>query len=86
MVSFIYTVKAKAGLHARPASQLVMQAKQYPANTIMVQKNGKQANATHIISIMSLGARKGDTVEFAVSGSNEQEVARQLLDFCEKNI
>lgn len=59
MASFEYTVKDKIGIHARPAGKLVQMARPL-SSTIMITKNGVSADATRLMSVLSLGVRCGD--------------------------
>ncbi len=63
------TLTNPLGLHARPASLFVQTAARFQA-TIQVQGHGKQVDATSIIGILSLGARKGDTITLFATGKD----------------
>ncbi len=55
------------GLHARPAALFVQTAGQYDAQ-IEVFAHGKQASATSINGVLSLGVRQGDTITLRARG------------------
>ena len=67
MQSFDYTLGCVGGLHARPAGAIVSAAKRFSSD-ILIRKlspdGAKEADAKRLISLMSLGARKGDTITF----------------------
>jgi phosphoenolpyruvate-protein phosphotransferase/dihydroxyacetone kinase phosphotransfer subunit len=63
------------GLHARPASLFVQTAHRFQAS-IQALGRGKQAEATSIIGVLSLGVRQGDTLTIRASGAE----AAQALD------
>ncbi|MFL5693672.1 MAG: phosphoenolpyruvate--protein phosphotransferase [Ktedonobacteraceae bacterium] len=63
------------GLHARPASLFVQTAHRFQAS-IQALGRGKQAEATSIIGVLSLGVRQGDTLTIRASGAQ----ATQALD------
>ncbi len=65
------------GLHARPAAKFV-QAASSVSEDVTVQKDGKSANAKSILSIMSLGVSKGDTVTISVAGDGGEDLLRSL--------
>ena len=65
------------GLHARPAAQFVKTAASFPGD-IIVEKNGKTANAKSILSIMSLGISKGDTITLSTDGKGAEELLERL--------
>ena len=54
MKSFTYTIKDELGIHARPAGQLVTEAKKF-ASTITIATGEKQANAARLMAVMALG-------------------------------
>src|SRR5258708_27426933 len=63
------------GLHARPASLFVQTAHRFHAS-IQALGRGKQAEATSIIGVLSLGVRQGDMLTIRASGAE----AAQALD------
>jgi phosphocarrier protein len=71
-------VRNPHGLHARPAAKFVQAASSVPEDVI-IEKNGKTANAKSILSIMSLGVSKGDTVTLTVAGESG-EILLQTLE------
>lgn len=71
------------GLHARPASLLVNLLKNYECN-IEVYKNGddtKKYQSKSILSVMALGAAKGDTLTFEAKGKDEKEAVNAVEAF-----
>ena len=70
-------VKNPHGLHARPAAKFVQAAASVPGNVI-IEKNGKTANAKSILSIMSLGVSKGDVVTLSVGGEGGETLLGTL--------
>lgn len=70
-------VRNPHGLHARPAAKFVQAASSVPEEVI-IEKNGKTANAKSILSIMSLGVSKGDTVTLTVAGESGEALLQTL--------
>ncbi len=70
-------VKNPHGLHARPAAKFVQAAASVPGDVI-IEKNGKTANAKSILSIMSLGVSKGDVVTLSVGGEGGETLLGTL--------
>ena len=70
-------VRNPHGLHARPAAKFVQAAASVPEDVI-IEKNGKTANAKSILSIMSLGVSKGDTVTLKVAGECGEALLQTL--------
>lgn len=77
------TVVNEVGLHARPASLLTKLVKDFDCE-IDVIKNGiesKRYQPKSILSIMAMGAMKGDKLTFGIKGRAEKEAARAIEDF-----
>ena len=79
MVEKLFVGKNETGLHARPASLFVQKAAKYKS-TIKVKKDGKEANAKSIISVLSLGASKGSEITISCAGDDEQEALSALIE------
>ena len=85
MKSFEYTFKDELGIHARPAGMLVKEAKKYQSK-ITITKEGKSAEASKLMAVMSLGVKCGQTVQIAVEGPDEEEAAAGIQAFFEGNL
>lgn len=85
MKTFNYTITDEIGIHARPAGLLVKEAKEYNSK-ITVSIGGKQAEATKLMAIMSLGVKNGQTVEVSVEGEDEDIAFENVKIFFEKNL
>lgn len=70
-------IKNQAGLHARPAAMFAQKASSFKSN-IMIFKEGKNANAKSIISIMGLGVKKGDNLLVKIDGPDAAEAGAAL--------
>lgn len=81
MTTFTYVITDENGIHARPAGMLVRFAQSTP-DRITVKNKDKTADATRLFAIMSLSAKKGDTLEFTVAGENCEETCARLREFC----
>ena len=81
MKTFTYTVTDPVGLHARPAATLSRFAGSL-ASDVRVAANGKSADASSMVSVMTLGVRSGDEVTFDVSGASEEGDCEALREFC----
>ncbi len=85
MQNFNYTLKTENGLHARPAGLLVTHIRHYPCD-VSVKLGEKKADGKRLVSLMSLGAKQGDTVHFELSGEGEVSCRDSLLAFCEEHL
>lgn len=64
-------VRLESGLHVRPAGILVKIATQYKSK-IELEKNGQKKNAKSIMSLISLGAVRGDEIKIIAQGEDAQ--------------
>ena len=79
MVSKQTTIKNATGLHARPASAFVMEAKKSNITIADVDKGTAPANAKSIMMILAAGLGTGTTVEVSCDGPDEQEACDALI-------
>lgn len=84
MSKFTYVVKEEMGIHGRPAGVLVKKCSEFKSN-ITIACKGKSADAKRIMGVMSLGAKKGDTVEVSMNGADEAEAKKVLERFFKDN-
>ena len=85
MKNFEYTIKDELGIHTRPAGMLVKEAKKYQSK-ITITKEGKSAEASKLMAVMSLGVKCGQTVQIAVEGPDEEDAAAGIQAFFEANL
>lgn len=78
MKTFNYEITDPIGIHARPAGQLVKAAKEFQSK-ITIEHNGKQTEATRLMSLMGLGVRHGSTITVTAEGPDEEEAAARML-------
>ena len=73
------------GLHARPASVFVTEAKKYQSNVTIknVDKDSAPVNAKSIMMILAAGLGTGTKVEVACDGADEQEALDALVALIE---
>ena len=69
----------KLGLHARAAAKLVSTASQFGAE-ITIRREGREANAKSIMSVMMLAASRGTQVTVEAEGEDAQEAVQALVD------
>lgn len=77
MITEEIVITNPAGLHARPAAEIVEAAKATDAD-IRIHKGDKAANAKSIMSVLALGANTGDTVQLTVEGEGADAVVEAL--------
>lgn len=65
------TIRNRAGIHARPASQLVQLANTF-SSTITIEKDSERVNAKSIMGIIALGATYNTVLRLSAEGQDEQ--------------
>ncbi len=81
MREFEYVITDPVGLHARPAGMLVKKAMEFPGVDIRLQKGEKTADAKRLFSVMSLGAKQGDSLRILLEGGEEEQAEKALKEF-----
>jgi len=78
-------LETTGGLHARPASMLVNLVKTYDSD-VMIKKDTTESlyNAKSMMSILSMGAGNGTSLEFQISGIDEDVLEGKLKELLEK--
>ncbi len=85
MKEFEYKITDTAGLHARPAGQLVKEAKKY-SSRITVCANGKECDATRLMALMAMCIKCDTVVKITVDGKDEENCATELEEFFNENL
>lgn len=84
MKSFQYTIQTSVGIHARPAGMLTKEAKKYKS-AIAIHSGAKSANVLHLMAVMQLGVKCGETITVTVAGEDEDTVAPLVEAFFKTN-
>ena len=82
MIEEELTISNRLGIHARPASYLVKIASRFTSK-IQLRKDGAEADAKSIMSIMMLAAASGAQVSVVVEGPDERDAfaaVKELFD------
>ena len=70
-------IRNKYGLHARPATQFVEMANQYPCEVVLV-KDGEEVNGKSVMGLMMLGAECGARFRIRCTGESAAECVEKL--------
>lgn len=71
------TVKSVSGLHARPGSDLVELAIQFPCDIKLIH-NEKEINAKEVLEVLMANINCGDLITVVTEG-NEEEAALEAI-------
>lgn len=69
-----------AGLHTRPAANIVKLASKYKCE-FFLQKDGLHINGKSIIGVMTLAAEKGSEITLIFDGVDEELASKEILDY-----
>lgn len=80
-------VMAEVGLHARPATQFVGLAAQFPCDIRVrnLSEDNGEANAKSILGVLSLGVIKGHRISITAEGPQEDEALQSLQALIKDN-
>lgn len=85
MKQFQFKIKDPVGIHARPATVVMQEAKKFQS-TITAKCNGKTADLKRIFTIMALCAKCGDVLDVEVSGPDEEAAAAAVQQALESKL
>lgn len=71
------TLTNPTGLHARPAAEMVKAAAKFKSK-IILEGNGKEADAKSIILVLRLGLRQNDSITIRAEGEDEESAVQVL--------
>lgn len=79
------TVLNRSGLHARPASDFILEAKKYESSVTIkkADADASPVNAKSIARLLSQGIVQGDVIEIAAEGNDEQAAVDSLVALIE---
>ncbi len=84
MNSVKVTVHAENGIHARPATELIKLIKESTPTKVTLKANGKSTSGTSMISLLTLGLKKGTELEIIAEGDNEAAVTERIATFVQE--
>lgn len=82
MISKIFTIKNKFGLHARPSASFVQTASRFRSE-IKVEKDGQVADGKSIMDLMMLAAAQGTYITVKANGEDALEALEALENLIE---
>lgn len=69
-----------AGLHTRPAANIVKIASKFKCD-FFLNKDGLHINGKSIIGVMTLAAEKGSEITLIFDGVDEDLAAKEIIDY-----
>jgi len=77
MIKETVSIKNSAGLHARPAAQLVKTASRFKSE-FHIHMYGYRINGKSILGVMTLAAEEGAEMELELDGPDEKEAFKAI--------
>ena len=77
MITKKLTILNKLGLHARAAAKVVSTANNFES-TIILTKDGKNADARSIMKLLMLSASQGSSISVEVDGTDQNDAMRSI--------
>ncbi|MCK5843573.1 MAG: HPr family phosphocarrier protein [Victivallales bacterium] len=72
------TVKNDAGIHCRPSSEIMSAVQKYPDCSFRLDTTTGAAELSSILSLISLGLSKGNSVTLKVEGPGEEDACEEI--------
>ena len=77
MITKKLTILNKLGLHARAAAKVVSLANEFES-TIIITKDGKNADARSIMKLLMLSASQGSRINIEVDGTDQKDAMESI--------
>src|SRR5512141_1257104 len=72
-------IRNRTGLHARPAKEFVNLAKKCAAD-IRVHHGGRKANGKSLVSLLTLGVKRGSSIRIEADGADRDQALQALAE------
>lgn len=73
-------ITALNGLHTRPATQFVKEAKNFNSEVTVIS-NGQKASAKSLFKLQTLGLSRGSIITISANGIDEKKAVQHLTKF-----
>lgn len=83
MKTITYAVKNPMGVHARPSALLAQCCVAFKS-LVTVKAGDRTADGRNVLSLQTLGAKKGDTLTIEISGTDEEQAYEAILNTLHK--
>ncbi len=83
MIQQTVKINNKAGLYAQPVNQLVQAASQFNSD-IFLTHNGRTVSVKSVLGVLSLAIPKQAEITLEVSGDDENEAIKEVLQTLKK--
>lgn len=84
IVTTIFEVTNKLGIHARPAAMIVRVTNRYSDTEIWVEKDDERVNGKSIMGLMMLAAGYRTQLKFTIKGKYAQKLIGEIKDLFDR--
>ncbi len=77
IISNIFRIKNKLGLHARAAATFVRLSSRFSSDIKLI-KDGYEVNGKSILGILSLAAVQGTEIKISIKGEDAREALKEI--------
>ena len=85
MKEYRYIIKDPAGIHARPAGELIKAIKAFESN-ITITKDDKTVDCKRIFGVMGLAVKQGQEIIIRAEGTDEENAIIAVEAFLKENL
>lgn len=82
---FKYVIQDPIGIHARPAGQLVVLAKEFQSETT-IQRDDNITPLTNLMKLLGMGIKQDDEIIVKADGEDEEAAIEKLQAFFRENL
>ncbi len=80
-----YKIQDPAGIHARPAGELIKVIKEYESS-ITITKDDKTVDAKRILGVMGLAVKQGQEIIIRAEGADEEQAIAVIEKYLQENL
>ena len=84
IITHIFEVTNKMGIHARPAAMIVRIANKYSKTEVWVEKEDERVNGKSIMGLMMLAAGYRTQLKFIIKGEYAQKLLTEIGELFER--
>ncbi len=85
MIKFNYTIKDRAGLHARQVVLLANECKKYNSK-VYIQKDNLIIQLKDLVEVLKLNIKYNDIIEIQIEGEDEELTEKNLKKYLNKKL
>lgn len=80
-----YKIQDPAGIHTRPAGELIKVIKEFESS-ITITKDDKTVDAKRILGVMGLAVKQGQEIIIRAEGADEEQAIAVIEKYLQENL